>query len=135
MEIIFQHPENYAQIRFEAPKKLFVLSLKGKIPYDAYKAIFERALELFIQTQSEYFIIDIHQIISSDPMARAWLVTQFMPKVVRKISVKTKVAIVKPQNVFQRFAVLALIPSLERIFGIKTNVSETYEEAYKWINE
>ena len=132
MEKIYEHPQGYCQMSFEESSRIFVLKLNGKIPLEDYKKIFEEGTHIFVSKNPQYMLADLTQLLSSDPLGRAWLVTHFMPTAARQIR-NLKIAIAKPQNVFQRFALVALLPAIEKFFSIKVFMADDYQTAYEWL--
>ena len=131
VELLFDEP--YARITYEAAHDMICLELKGVIGGDDYRKTFNTLMDKGLEKNINKLYVNQATMDRSTMEAKAWLVTNWLPRVKKAFGDDVKVALILSKNLFTKIGGEFIVNTVKAIskFDIKTFSST--DDAREWI--
>ncbi|WP_154657054.1 hypothetical protein [Hugenholtzia roseola] len=115
-------------------QKAIYLKWKGVVSREDFQATYEKAGEIMIAHKCKNVLINSRELLSIDPLARAWTASRFYPKIIQALGKGCKGAVISPKSFFAGAVSKILVASFKRQDEhFQFQYFEGEEEAILWI--
>jgi hypothetical protein len=115
-------------------QKAIYLKWKGVVSREDFQATYEKVGDIMIAQKCKNALINSRDLLSIDPLARAWTASRFYPKIIQALGKGCKGAVVSPKSFFAGAVSKILVASFKRQDEhFQFQYFEAEEEAILWI--
>lgn len=109
----------------------FVGDIKLQPSKDTYGFLFKQVEE----TGFHKILFDLSKMNSTEIIGRAWFVSSFIPRVIKKFGTKFTPAIVNVPSKYEKVSVEIMIKGIQKLgMNISVKFTDTYAEAHEWLS-
>ncbi|TAD90235.1 MAG: hypothetical protein EAY75_04600 [Bacteroidetes bacterium] len=131
MEILYEQP--FGRISYEASADLIYLELLGEISKEDYKTVFNATGDLALQHNASRLLVNQATMQKSSMESKAWLVTNWLPRMRKVFQDNMRVSIILSNNLFTKIGGEYIAAAVRKISGFNLRTFIDAEEARTWV--
>ena len=125
--------KKYAEILHDEEKQIFHLIFKDDISDTDYKDVWEILLKSALENNSRKMIIDQRNIGKVNMSARAWLLTNWIPRAKKKLGNEFTAAILSSSYVIHKAGIRYLVSGIQKLTSFNIKFVESEHEGESWL--
>ena len=131
MEILYEQP--FGRISFDEATELIYLELLGDINKEDYKTIFNTTGDLGVKYNIRRLLVNQATMQKSSMESKAWLVTNWLPRMRKVFHDKMRVSIILSNNLFTKIGGEYIAAAVRKISGFNLRTFTNEDEARAWV--
>jgi hypothetical protein len=131
MELLYEQP--FGRISYDAENDLIYLELIGDINKEDYRTIFNTTADLGAERKIKRLFANQSTMQKSSMESKAWLVTNWVPRVRKIFNDDMKAAILLSNNLFTKIGGEYIAAAVRKISGFNLRTFTNPDEARNWL--
>ena len=131
MEILFE--TDFGRISYEAEHELIYLELIGDINKEDYKVVFNTTADLGVARKAKRLLVNQATMQKSSMESKAWLVTNWVPRVRKLFDDDMRAAIILSNSLFTKIGGEYIAAAVRKLSKFNLRTFTNAEDARTWV--
>jgi hypothetical protein len=131
MEVLYEQP--FGRICYDVSCDLIYLELLGEISKEDYKTIFNVTGDLGVKHNISRLLVNQATMQKSSMESKAWLVTNWLPRMRKVFQDNMRVSIILSSNLFTKIGGEYIAAAVRKISGFNLRTFTDADEARTWV--
>ncbi|TAE10994.1 MAG: hypothetical protein EAZ95_14180 [Bacteroidetes bacterium] len=131
MELLYEQP--FGRITYEPENEMIYLELIGEINKEDYKIIFNATADLGVERKIKRLLVNQATMQKSSMESKAWLVTNWIPRVRKAFNDDMRASIILSNNLFTKIGGEYIASAVRKISGFNLRTFTNPDDARAWV--